>query len=94
MNRWYSEYRPQGVAMLALTTDPFELADRTAQELDMRYPIATDLSGETTVAYGANAVPMVFVIDQKGVIRDVMVGLRKKRIAELEKLVEHLLDKG
>ncbi len=94
MNRWYSEYRPQGVAMLGLTTDPFELADRTAEELDMRYPIATDLSGETTVAYGANAVPMVFVIDQKGVIRDVMVGLRKKRVAELEKLVEQLLDKG
>lgn len=92
MNRWYSVYRPQGVAMLGLTTDPFELADRTAQELGMQYPLATDPSGATTIAYGANAVPMVFVIDQKGVVRDVMVGLRKQRVAELEALVGQLLD--
>jgi peroxiredoxin len=94
MNRWHADYRPQGVSVLGLTSDPLALADRTAKELDMQYPLASDVSGQTSVAYAANAVPMVFIIDQRGVVRDIMVGLNQRRLGELEELVEELLEKG
>ncbi len=94
MNRWHAEYRPQGVTVLGLTSDPLSLADRTARELGMEYPLASDADGRTSVAYAANAVPMVFVIDQRGVVRDVMVGLSQQRLGELEALVQELVEAG
>jgi peroxiredoxin len=94
MNRWHADYRPQGVSVLGLTSDPLALADRTAKELDMQYPLASDATGRTTVAYAANAVPMVFIIDRRGVVRDIMVGLNQRRLGELEALLEELIENG
>ncbi len=92
MNRWHRRYRPQGVTVLGLTTDPVDHADRTARELGIEYPIVSDSTGETTAAYHATQIPMLFVIDKSGTVRDVMVGFSERRLQELESLVERLLD--
>lgn len=91
MNDWYARFSAQGAVVLGVTTDSVGLASRTAYELRMSYPIASDHSGKTTEAYGALALPTLFVLDRKGVVRDVMVGYSQPRMAELEALIERLL---
>lgn len=92
MNRWHQRYRPQGAVLVGITADPVPVADRTARELGMLYPIASDGSGATTDAFAANQLPTVFVVDRRGIVRDVMVGLSDQRLSGIEALVERLLD--
>jgi len=92
MNDWHARYAAQGVALLGITMDPVSTASPAAMQLDMRYPVASDHSGKTTVAYRANALPTLFVIDRRGIVRDVVVGYSSKRIQEMQALIERLLD--
>jgi peroxiredoxin len=94
INDWHARYSAQGALVLGVTTDSVGLASRTAYELRMSYPIASDHTGKTSEAYGAMALPTLFVLDKKGVVRDVMVGYTQGRIADLEALIERLLDEG
>jgi peroxiredoxin len=92
MNRWHQRYRPQGAVLLGITSDAVPLADRAARELGMTYPLASDGSGETSQAFAAQQLPTVFVVDRRGIVRDVMVGLSQERLAAVEGLVQRLLD--
>jgi peroxiredoxin len=91
INDWHARYSAQGVEVLAVTTDPVTLASRAAYELRIRYPVMSDQSGRTTEAYGALALPTLFVLDKQGIVRDVMVGYSQARLAELELLIERLV---
>ena len=57
----------------------------------MGYPIASDNSGKTTEAYRANALPTLFVLDRKGIVRDVVVGYSSDRIAHMETVIDKLV---
>jgi peroxiredoxin len=94
INDWHARFSSQGALVLGVTTDSVGLASRTAYELRMSYPIASDQSGKTTEAYGAMALPTLFVLDKRGVVRDVMVGYTQGRVAQLEALIERLLDES
>lgn len=94
MNRWHRQYRPQGAVLLGITSDPVLQADRAARELRVAYPVASDRTGHTTRAFAADQLPTVFVVDRRGFVRDVMVGLSEPRLREIEKLVEQLLDES
>jgi peroxiredoxin len=91
LNDWHSRYRAQGVEVLGVTTDAVAPAARAAYELGMAYPIASDDTGRTSRAYRALAVPTVFVIDQGGTVRDVMVGYSGRKLVEMQRLLEQLV---
>lgn len=91
LNDWHARYSAQGVALLGITMEPVTAATTAATQLGMSYPLASDRSGKTTGAYRANALPALFVIDRRGVVRDVVIGYSARRIAEVEALVNELL---
>ena len=91
MKQWHERWAGQGVEILAVTTDSLEVAVRSSMEQELPYPVAADQHGKTSVAYHAYGLPTVFLIDQRGVVRDLMVGLDPRKIAELERGVERLL---
>lgn len=91
LNDWNDRYYAQGVALLAITMDHVIPATQTATQLGMRYAVASDDSGKTTLAYRANALPAIFVIDRQGVVRDVAIGYSSGKMHEIEQLIEHLV---
>jgi peroxiredoxin len=91
MNDWYERYRTRGVRFLAITTEPAARAARAAAGLGVDYPVASDESEKTTLAYGAVALPSLFVIDSDGTVRDVMVGFCRHKMLELEVLIKELV---
>jgi thiol-disulfide isomerase/thioredoxin len=91
LNDWHARYRPQGVEVIGVTTDAVVPAARAAYELGMVYPIASDDTGRTSRAYRALAVPTLFLIDQKGTVRDVLVGYSARRLVEMQGLLEQLV---
>jgi peroxiredoxin len=91
LNDWHDRYRAQGVEVLGVTAEPVGLASRGAHQLGMEYPIAADDTGRTSRAYHAVSIPTVFVIDQKGTVRDVLVGYSRRRLLELDQLIGELV---
>ena len=91
LSSWSDRYSPEGLRVLGVTSDPVVQAADAAQRHGMTYPIFSDESGKTTLSYRAFALPTLFVIDRRGVVRDVMVGFSSSRLREIEGLVERLL---
>jgi peroxiredoxin len=94
LNGWHDRYSAQGVTVLGVTTDPVEVAGRTAGELGMGYALASDGTGNMLRAYRAYALPTLFVIDKQGNVRDVLVGYSTPRLREIEQLVRKLIAEG
>ncbi|MCC6557703.1 MAG: redoxin family protein [Polyangiaceae bacterium] len=91
LSKWQTTYAAQGLSVLGVTSDEVAVATRTAQALGMSYAVASDKGEGTQQAFGVHALPTMFVIDKKGVIREVMVGYDPARHAELERLLQALL---
>jgi thiol-disulfide isomerase/thioredoxin len=91
LSRWQTAYGARGLAVVGVTSDPVPVAYRTAQALDMRYAVVSDAGDQTATRYGVRALPTLFVIDKRGVIREVVTGYEPSRQAELERLVQELL---
>ena len=91
---WQDRYSAQGLTVLGVTGDPVDVASRTAGELGMGYPLASDGSGNMLRAYRAYALPTLFVIDKQGNVRDVLIGYSTPRLREIEALVKKLIAEG
>jgi thiol-disulfide isomerase/thioredoxin len=89
---WQAKFGAQGLSVIGITDDPVSEASEAANNFGMRYAaIGTDESENTQRAFGVRALPTVFVIDKRGVIRDVSVGFDPRREAEMEALLTRLL---
>jgi peroxiredoxin len=94
LNEWHDRYSAQGLTVLGVTNDPVDVAGRTAGELGMGYPLASDGTGQMLRAYRAYALPTLFVIDKQGNVRDVLIGYSTPRLDEIEALVRKLIAEG
>ena len=94
MNDLDARFRASGVRVLGVTMDSVSKAAEYADALGMKYPVLSDEQGATTRNYGARALPLLFVIDKKGVVRDVVIGFDGRRYRDLPALVERLLAEG
>jgi peroxiredoxin len=85
------ELGPRGLVVLGITDDAVRDAAQTAESYGMRFAVGTDESFETQRAYGVSAFPTMFVVDRRGIVRDVMVGYEPRHGRALQALVEKLL---
>lgn len=84
--RWQERYRARGLAVVGVTNDEPEEAARVVREWRIPYPVAI---AADSLPYAAVALPTTFLIDRKGVVRDVAIG--GSAASDLEKQVEALL---
>jgi peroxiredoxin len=92
LSSWQSKFGAQGLSVIGITDDPVEQATAGAQDFGMRYAsVASDESYATQRAFGVRALPTVFVIDKRGVIRDVSVGFDPRKEVQMEALLRRLL---
>jgi len=91
LSGWQARYGAQGLSVVGITTDPAEAAAAFKERLDLRYPMASDPHTSTSIAYGVSALPTLFVIDKRGVVRDLAVGTGPDENARIEALIRTLL---
>jgi thiol-disulfide isomerase/thioredoxin len=91
LSSWSERYAAEGLKVLGVTSEPPVLAADAARQHGMSYTVLSDESGATTRAYRAFALPTLFVIDRRGVVRDVIVGFSSERLRQTERLVQTLL---
>jgi thiol-disulfide isomerase/thioredoxin len=86
-----TRYGAQGLRVVGMTTEAGEDAALFGQRFGVRYALASDPTAETTRAYGVSSLPTLFVIDKRGVVRDVAIGYSPDHDAQLEATVKQLL---
>ena len=86
-----ARFGAQGLSVVGITTDEAEVAAAFAQRTDMKYPTVVDTQGDTSRAYGIGSLPSLFILDKRGVVRDVAVGFDPSHDAAVEQLVKTLL---
>jgi len=74
LTAWQSRFGAQGLSVIGITDDPVAEASQGVTSFGMRYAaVGTDPSSSTQQVFGVRSLPTVFVIDKRGVIRDVAV---------------------
>jgi thiol-disulfide isomerase/thioredoxin len=91
LNGWKSRYGDQGLSLLGIALEPADDTRLAVRHLGIDFPIAADESLTTAKSYHGGAVPTLFVIDQNGTVRDVMIGYSTSRLVQLEALIARLL---
>ncbi len=91
LSQWQAAYGAQGLSVIGFTDDPVPVAAESAQAMGMSYTVASDASGGTTGGYGVSALPTMFLVDKKGVVREAYVGFDPGRHREIEKAFQALL---
>jgi peroxiredoxin len=91
LSDWSNRRGAEGLTVLGVTADSVQVAANGARDGSMSYPLFSDESGATIRSFRAFALPTLFVIDRRGVVRDVMVGLSSERLREIDGLLSRLL---
>ncbi len=68
------KYGAQGATVIGITSDAADVAAKGAKKFGINYGVVTDVSDDTLMGYSIRALPTIYLVDKKGVIRDVFVG--------------------
>ena len=93
MERLYREYRRQGFAILALSSDPEGAAVTRPfrDSLGLSFTIAHDPDAVVMRMYGVRTLPHTFLVDRQGVITHQIFGARDWRDPEARDGIQRLL---
>jgi thiol-disulfide isomerase/thioredoxin len=89
----YERYQGKPFALVGVNRDEDVAAGRRLEEKgDVRWrSFADGLTGEIARAYGVSGLPTVFLIDHKGVVQHVAIGLGPKTESDIDKKLETLV---
>jgi peroxiredoxin len=93
MERLYREYRKQGFAILAVSSDPEGAAVTRPfrDSLGLSFTIAHDQDAVVMRMYGVRALPHTFLVDRRGVITHQVFGPRDWQDPEERDFIQKLL---
>ncbi len=91
LSGWQARYGAQGLSVVGITTDDATEAAAFAERHAMKFGVLADPSATTTRAYSVSALPTLFIIDKRGVVRDIAIGYDPGREAQMEALIKTLL---
>jgi peroxiredoxin len=91
LNALQARFGAQGLRVVGVTTDPVERAATFMELAGTKYPSLADPGGLVSRAYHVSSLPTLFVIDRRGVVREVFIGFDPARDAALDALVQGLL---
>ncbi|MBU2495278.1 MAG: redoxin domain-containing protein [Candidatus Omnitrophica bacterium] len=74
--QFYKDYEKKDVAIVGLGVNDSDAAlQKFGKENRINYPVANDKGGRVSSLYGGiRSIPTTFVIDRKGIIRDMRIG--------------------
>jgi thiol-disulfide isomerase/thioredoxin len=91
LNRWQDKLGPQGVVVLGVSSDTPQVATKAMNEFGIKYAVGVDKDETVFPAYGVSALPTMFVLDKKGVVRSIEVGFDVAELAKTEALLATLV---
>lgn len=96
MEALYNLFPREDFEILAVSTDAQGIAVTKPfhQQLGLTFPILHDSDFQVGLAYGARTLPMTFLIDRKGILRQRVFGARDWQSPEAVQLIRTLVQEG
>lgn len=93
MEQLYRTYSRREFQILAVSTDPQGAAVTRPfqQKTGLTFPILHDTEMQIGLTYGARSLPMTFMVDRQGVVRQKIFGARDWDSAEARELIQLLM---
>jgi peroxiredoxin len=93
MEQLYRTFARKDFEILAVSTDPQGVAvTRPFQkEIGLTFPILHDADYRVGLTYGARTLPMTFMVDRQGVVRQQIFGARDWSASEAHQLIQVLM---
>src|SRR5215217_7420130 len=93
MEQLYRTFSHKEFEILAVSTDPQGAAVTRPfqQEMGFTFPILHDSEYRVGLTYGARSLPMTFMVDRQGVIRQKIFGARDWDSPEARELIQTLM---
>jgi len=93
MEQLYKTFPRQEFEILAVSTDPQGAAVTRPfqQEMGFTFPILHDSEYRVGLSYGARSLPMTFMVDRQGVVRQKIFGARDWDSPEARELIQTLM---
>lgn len=93
MERLYRTYDRKDFEILAVSTDAQGIAVTRPfqQENKLSFPILHDSDFRVGLSYGARTLPMTFMVDRQGIVRQHIFGARDWEAPEAHQLIEMLM---
>ena len=92
MNTMQEKYQAQGFEIIAINVDKERnLAEEFLKKLPAKFTIAFDPEGIVAARYQLEAMPVSFIIDRKGIIRQQHLGFHKNKVLNYEAGILKLL---
>lgn len=93
MEQLYRTFPRKDFEILAVSTDPQGAAVTRPfqQEIGLTFPILHDADYRVGLTYGARTLPMTFMVDRHGVVRQQIFGARDWSAPEAHQLIQVLM---
>ncbi|MCP4008325.1 MAG: TlpA family protein disulfide reductase [Proteobacteria bacterium] len=86
----YAKYQPQGLVFLAVNMRQDKaIVKKWAAQINAPYEYLLDSKGETSLAYGVEALPTGFIVDREGLISARILG--EPTTETFEQIIQELL---
>lgn len=93
MERLYRTFDRKDFEILAVSTDAQGVAVTRPfqQENQLTFPILHDADFRVGLSYGARTLPMTFMVDRQGIVRQQIFGARDWEASEAHQLIQMLM---
>jgi thiol-disulfide isomerase/thioredoxin len=92
LNHWQNKYGAQGLVVLGVSSDSHPVASKASEAFGIKYAVGADSADEKVFnAFGVRALPRMFIVDKRGVVRELTVGVDVEHLAKVEALIGRLL---
>ena len=91
LNRWQDKFGAQGLVVVGVSSDSHAVASKASEAFGIKYAVGADADEKVFSAYGVRALPTMFVVDKRGVVRELSVGVDVEELARTEALIARLL---
>lgn len=91
MNRWHARFSAIGGRVIGVAADGPYTATKLADELELAFSVTADPANLVSGAWQSPAVPTVYLVDKKGVVRDAIVGLDPPELRRAEEMLAKLV---
>jgi peroxiredoxin len=91
--KFHQKYHDRGFTVVGINIDKKQAnAAKYIERFGLSFPVGLDPDSETIQNYRGRSMPISYLVDQHGVIRQVFFGFNRRHLAGMEEAIKETLD--
>lgn len=93
LQKLYQKYHDRGFELIGINIDKNQAnAEKFVKRFGLTFPVALDPESSEIRAYQGRAMPMSYLVDRQGIVRQLFFGFNRKKLPMMESAIVEALD--